>query len=387
MPSTFEHLEQTLATNGPTTLIEELCRELRQRQDYHGLFYAMLLQARVRLGLPPVQTGHSDEIPKDLQEPYEDAIRVAARTAGQLHLDQEDIAGAWPFFRMIGEPGPVAKAIEQAHIGEEEGEKLQQIIGIALHEGANPTKGYELVLQRYGICNAITMFGQNAVQSPEARERCLKLLIRTLYHELRERLAGDLESRGSVFEGHPKSVKELLALLPPFTEEEFYHIDLSHVSSVVQFSIDLPVCQEMRLAQELCEYGKRLASKFRTPGEPPFEEVYEDYYAYFSVLLGDDAEENLARFRVKAEAADQQETTLPGEVLVTLLHRLGRDGDAVQAYVRYLGSADARRLSCPSLPELCQQTGNFQPLVEVALRRGDLVNFAAGLMQSRFTAP
>lgn len=383
MPTSFEVLEQTLETCGPEPLAEELCRELRAKKDYHGLFYAMLLQARIRLGLPAVQTGRSEEFPQDLQGPYEEAIRVAARTVGQLHLDQGDIAGAWPFFRMIGDHGPVAEAIEQTQIGDDEGEKLQQIIGIALHEGANPTRGYELVLQRYGICNAITMFGQNAVQSPEARERCLKLLIRTLYHELRERLAADLESRGSAFEGHPKSVKGLLALLPPFTEEEFYHIDLSHLGSVVQFSIDLPVCEEMRLAQELCEYGKRLAPKFRTPGEPPFVDVYEDYYAYFSVLLGDSVEANLARFRAQAEAADPQETTLPGEVLVTLLHRLGHDAEAVYAFVRHLGSADARRLSCPSLPELCQRTGDFHPLIEVAVRRGDLVNFAAGLVQSR----
>jgi hypothetical protein len=32
---------------------------------------------------------------------------------------------------------------------------------------------------------------------------------------------------------------------------------------------------------------------------------------------------------------------------------------------------------------LCHQTGDYQPLVEVSLRRGDLVNFAAGLLQQR----
>jgi hypothetical protein len=388
MSSTFETLEHTLEMHGPARMTEELCRELRSKKDYHGLFYALILKDRLRLGLPPVHSGRFDDIPPDLQKPFDEAIREAARTVGQLYLDEGDIAAAWPFFRMISEPGPVAAAIELAKITEEEGEKLQQIISIALHEGAHPVKGFKLVVQRYGICNAITTFGQGAVQAPEAREQCLKLLVRTLYNELRERLAADLESRGLVVPrisqaGGGGAIAQMLLLLPPFTEEEFYHIDLSHLSSVVQFSIDLPVCEEMRLAQELCAYGMRLAPKFRNPGEPPFEDLYEDYHAFFSVLLGDNVEENLARFRAKAETANADETTLPGEVLVMLLHRLGRDAEAVQAFARYLGSVDARRLSCPSLPELCQITGDYGPLVEVSLRRGDLVNYAAGLLQGR----
>jgi hypothetical protein len=53
----------------------------------------------------------------------------------------------------------------------------------------------------------------------------------------------------------------------------------------------------------------------------------------------------------------------------------------VAAYARYLAQADARQLRCPSLQELCAKAGDFRPLVEVSLRRGDLVNYAAGLLQ------
>jgi hypothetical protein len=69
-------------------------------------------------------------------------------------------------------------------------------------------------------------------------------------------------------------------------------------------------------------------------------------------------------------------------VLINLLVRLGRHRDAVGAYGRYLAQADARQLSCPSLQELCEKAGDYQPLVEVSIRRGDLVNYAAGLLQA-----
>jgi hypothetical protein len=401
MPSNFELLEQILETRGPDQLLDELCNTLRETKDYHGLFYALVLKERVRLGLSAVQPARAEDVPKELQEPYENAIRVAARTVGQLFLDEGDIAGAWPFYRMIGEPGPIATAIDAARISEDEGEKLQQVIQIALHEGANPLKGFELVIQRYGICNAITMFGQGAVQTPEARTQCLKLLVRSLYSELRERLAADLEGRGEITPPTPPSqggeqreaqrlqspglatVRDMVKLLNPFTEEEFYHIDVSHLSTVVQFSIDLPVCEEMNLAAELCEYGMKLSPKFRGAGEPPFEDMYRDYHFYFEVLLGKDVEEGIAHFRSKAEAADPQETTLPGEVLVNLLVRLERYPEAVRAFTRYLGQADARQLGCPSLQELCHRIGDYKPLVEVSVRRGDLVNYAAGLLQER----
>ncbi len=127
----------------------------------------------------------------------------------------------------------------------------------------------------------------------------------------------------------------------------------------------------------------KLSPKFQSPGDPPFENLYRDYHVYFQTLLGQDVDEGIAHFRAKAEAADPQETTLPGEVLVTLLVRLERYAEAVQAFARYLGQADARRLSCPSLQELCHEIGDYRPLVEVSLRRGDLVNYAAGLLQER----
>ena len=45
-------------------------------------------------------------------------------------------------------------------------------------------------------------------------------------------------------------------------EDDGYHIDTSHLSSVVQMAVHLTPCDELRLARELCAYGKRLSPRF-----------------------------------------------------------------------------------------------------------------------------
>ena len=65
---------------------------------------------------------------------------------------------------------------------------------IAYYEGVHPRKGFDWVIERNGICNAITTLGGQDVQhAPEDRQYCLKRLVRALYAELRERLAAEIE--------------------------------------------------------------------------------------------------------------------------------------------------------------------------------------------------
>jgi hypothetical protein len=381
MTSIFEELEAKLDEQNPREMVARLCEVLRERQDYQGLFYAMILGKRLELGLPAVQVGKSDDIPRRLLEPYEDAIRAAAREVGQLYLAQGALGAAWPYFRMIGEHEPIVSAIDQ--LEPDDSERTQQAIEIAFHEGVSPRRGFDLLLQRYGICSAITTVGQAMQMPADVREHCVKRLIRTLHAELRERLANELSSRGEEAPADA-SVTELIRRLDWPEGEEFYHVDVSHLGAVTQYSLHLPPCEELELAIELCAYGEKLSPRFRYHTDPPFEDQYRDYSIYLKVLAGRDVDEGLEHFRAKAEAADPETVgTYPAQVLVTLLDRTGRTEEALAAYARYLAQADMRELSCPPLPELCQKAGDFRPLVEVSHRRGDLVNYAAGLLQSR----
>ena len=51
-------------------------------------------------------------------------------------------------------------------------------------------------------------------------------------------------------------------------EDDLYHIDLTHLSSVVQMSIHLPACEELALARELCVYGQQISPRMRFRRSP-----------------------------------------------------------------------------------------------------------------------
>src|SRR5262249_10969390 len=149
-PTIYDRLRQTLADRGADAAITQLCTELQERKEYAPLFYALLLKKRHELGVSPVPTEASQNLPESVHAPYEEAIREAGRRVGQLYLDEDDIPGAWMYFRMLGEPEPVAQALDKAQPGD--GEDGLQLMEIAFHHGVNPKKGFDWILERHGIC-------------------------------------------------------------------------------------------------------------------------------------------------------------------------------------------------------------------------------------------
>lgn len=380
-PALFDLIDHTLTSDGPVPAIDRLCDELRQRKDYHALFYALLLKKRVDLGISPVPTGASADVPAEHQEAYEDAIRHAGRLVGGLYLDEGNIPQAWMYFRMLGESEPVARALDA--VKPAEGEDCQPLVEIAFHQGVRPVAGFRLLLDRYGLCSAVTTLGNRDVPlREEDRVECTKILVRALYAELVERLKTEI-TRHEGAAPPSDSVAALIEAREWLFAEDSYHIDVSHLGSVVQLSLSLPACQEARMARELCSYGRRLSSRFRYPGEPPFEDQYADSDRYLGVILGEDVDGNLAHFRTQAAADPETIGTFPAEVLVNLLLKIGRTGEALEAAIKYLAEADDRRLSCPRIPELCEKAGNYEALSRVARDRGDAVHFLAGRLAAR----
>ncbi len=375
----FDDLKQALDHEGATPAIDRLCQALREGKDYTGLFYALLMKKRYELGVSPVPTGSAQDLPAEVHAPYEEAIRQAGRLVGNLFLEDGNIANAWAFFRMLGEPEPVAKALENFH--PVEGEDCHPVVDIAFHQGVHVRKGFELILQRFGICSAITtLSGQDFGHAPADREYCIHRLVRALYDELKERLIGEIEHKQG-FKPTAQTVRDLIAGRDWLFAEDFYHVDVSHLSSVVQMASHLGPCPELDLARELCAYGQNLSSRFQFTSDPPFEDQYKDYGIYLAILAGDHVEEGLAHFRKKAEEADPQTVgTYPAEVLVNLLLRLNRSQEALAVARKYLSRADDTRLSCPGIADLCQRNKDFLALAEVAREQGNAVHYVAGLL-------
>lgn len=378
----FDELQQTLTAHGPAAAIDRLCNELRERREYHALFYALLLKKRHELGVSPIPTGPAEQLPAELHEPYENAIRDAGRLVGRLYLDQGDIPQAWAYFRMLGEPAPVAEALEKARPAE--GEDVQALVEIGYHHGVHPRRGFDLLLERFGICSAITTVSSGEFpHGSDVRVYCINRLVRALYNELRERLSADIERREGAAPA-AKSVRELMAGRDDLFEDDFYHIDMSHLSSVVQMSVHLPPSEELNLARELCRYGQKLSPRFQYASEPPFENQYLDYGVYLDLLAGENVEQGLAHFQAKVDAMNvDNDGTMAAEVLVNLLLKLDRPAQAVKVARKHLGGADGRRLSCPGITELCQRANDYQSLAEAAREQGDSVHFLAGLLAGR----
>src|SRR5262249_14177535 len=148
----------------------------------------------------------------------------------------------------LGEPAPVAQAI--ANIQPPEGEECQPIVDIAFHQGVNVRRGFDIILQRYGICSAITTIsGYDFPTGKDDRDYCVKRLVRALYEELKGRLIADIEQKQG-FKPTATSVRELIAGRDWLFAEDYYHIDVSHLSAVVQMAGHLGPSDELELARE-----------------------------------------------------------------------------------------------------------------------------------------
>jgi hypothetical protein len=383
--STFATLRDELSAAGPLAAADKLCDHLRAAEDFQALFFALLLKKRVQLGVSPFPTGPGDDMPAHMHAEYEQAVREAGREVGQIYLSRNDLFKAFGMFRMLGELEPVKAALDTYTPGEDD--DTYGVVDIAWQQGVHPTKGFDIVLARHGICSAITMVGgADLSRSPEVRDHCVKGLVRGLYAQLKERLTGDLNGRG-VSVPADASVRQIIAGRDELFADDGYHIDISHLSSVVQFAMHLPPCPEHDLAVELCEYGAKLSPNLHGDTHPPFDGGYADYKVYLDIVGDRDRETGLEHFKAKLPAATAVGNTLPAEVLVNLLLRLDRLPDAVAVAREHLADVGEQELSCPSLGELARRAKDYETLAAAAERGGDHVTYLAGLIAGKSPSP
>ena len=379
MSSVYDDLQQTLAADGPDAAIERLIKRLRETQEFGHLFYALLMKKRHEMGVTPIPTRPAQELPETVHADYEEAIRQAGRTVGNLYIDAGDIPAAWHYFRLIGDPQPVRDALER--YVPTENEDIYPLVEIAFHHRVHPGRGFDLVLDRQGICSSITILGSfDSGLEPGVRAYCVRRLVAALHEQLTERLRAEIE-RHDHKPPEATTIPDLITGRRWLFGDDAYLIDLSHLGSVVQMSLHLPPDDPgIPKARELCAYGAKLSKKMQSPGEPPFEELYRDAGIYLKVLAGVDVDAGLGHFRAKVKTMDLDRGTLPAEVYVNLLLHVGRTADAIKVARTYLTDADERQLSSPGPLELCRRTGDFAAFADVARVRGDAVHFLAGLL-------
>ena len=378
MTDSFSQLTETKPA-GASAVFDKLLESLKASNDFHRLFDATLMRKKHELGLPLLRPTSLDDVPSEKRTDFEKTYVETAREVGQLFLDAGQIANAWLYFRTIREPGPVAKALEAMPSRREPGDETEELIQVALFDGANPAKGVEWMLRTHGTCSTITSLEQQMARIPaDDRKRCAAILVKHLYNDLTESVRADVQRRMALAPP-ADTLREAIAGRDWLFQEGNYHIDVSHLNAVVRFSRFLDKdCPELKLAIELTEYGSHLDPQFQYPGDPPFGEFYPAHRHFLQALAGDKVDEAIAYFREKLNAEpDAPDQQLIAYVMVDLASRIGRWDIAVELAEQHLTNLEEGGFS---FAELCRDAGRMDALQRVAQGKNDLVTFTAALL-------
>lgn len=379
----LEPIRNALESAGPAAAADVLVGELRKSKDYDRLFDALLIRTRVKLGVPVVKPTSFDDVPADKQREFEDAYLAAAREVGTLLLSDGNLRRAWAYFRTIGEPQPVADALANIDPAGLDYDRTNELIEIALHDGANRVAGLRILLASHGTCNTVTMTDQVLpMMTADERRQAAALLVRDVYEGLTGNLKRDVESRLAGVEA-PSTARELIAGRDFLFENANYHIDVSHLHSTVRFARALmPTDPELALAIELAEYGSKLDRQFRYPADPPFDEYYEAHLAYLKAVANVDREASLAYFRQRlASESDERDRQIIAYVLVDLLTRCDKFNDAAEIAAEHL--SELEEPGGFSFSSLCGKAGRLDLLRAAAEKAGDPVRYAAAMIAER----
>lgn len=371
--SDFSVLQTALDQGGIPRAIDELIRLLRDCKDFHKLFDARLVRKKQALGLPVARPTSLDGLTGETRKEVEAEYIAAAREVGDLFLAEGDIPSAWMYFQVIREKQPVADALRELPVKLDDDRRLEQLIHIALYQQVLPEKGVEWLLNRQGTCSTITTLDQAMQQlTTEQRNACAKVMVRHLYSDLCGNVRREVERKLAMLPP-TDSLRELLFGRDFLFDNGNYHIDVSHLNSIVRFARQLnPGDAELDLALQLAEYGCKLEPRLQYPGEPPFEDFFTAHANFFKVLLGRDQDAALAYFRNKLEQEpDEQDKPLLAYVLVDLLSRVDRLSEAVPLAAQYLTKIGDDGLS--SVAELCEEAHAADALADVAREQNNLL--------------
>ncbi|MCA9169114.1 MAG: hypothetical protein KDB23_15675 [Planctomycetales bacterium] len=376
----FLDLDKTLANDGPLAMLDRLAAQLQEAHKYHEWFEARKLRLRHSLGLPLLPVQADEHVPEATRTKLDEGLIEACREVGTWLLRAGRVRESWHYLRAVGDREFVRNELAELT---PTAENLDEFLELWLHEGLDYERGFAALLEQYGTCNSITTYDSVMYGKPRAdRAIGARLLVRHLHAELIGNLRAHLERTGG-FVPAEFHVSSLIAEHDWLFADHTYHIDTTHLASVVRFARDVDDVESQQLASELAEYGMHLDATLQYPGDPPFDDLYPASLRYFRALLGEEVEETLEYFRERAEQANPREdTTIAIEVYVDLLARLGQARLAIDECLRLIPAGIPLTGRAPSLYELAASCGDFCPLTELSRIRGDLIGYALSKLSS-----
>ncbi len=301
----------------------------RQERKFPELFEVLKSRIRFRLGLPLIYRGGPEPLTAEQQQQLETELLRACQEVGTAMLDEGQIAQGWVYLQPLSDQDLVRSLIEQVDVHDD---NVDEIIEIALGQGAAPAFGFQLLLERQGTCNAITFFDTQLFAQPESVRRSLAgLLVNHIYRETCRNVRHCIHERErSVNAVDEDQLPALIKNRRWLFDQCGHHLDVTHLVSVLRIA---RICDErdvLTRALQMAEYGCQLDDQLRLPGEPPFRQPFKDHRLFFQALLGIETEAALQHFARQAESA-KVEIDGPAcrHVLMELLHRTGNAKRAI----------------------------------------------------------
>lgn len=372
-----QRLQQAIEAGGVAAGLQEMESELRTKKLYHELFEVLKMTSRFQLGLPLVAFDEDEKVDEKIRNQLDERLLESCREVGTLFLKEGHVQEGWMYLRPTGDLETAANLISQIELNEE---NLESVIAVLLSEGVDPKRGFQLVLEHYGTCNAITTFeGEVARQKKSVQSEAAMQLVGQLHAELKENLRFDWEKR---FGSPPPegSFADWLAAHPEMVAERAYHIDTSHLSSVVRFAKLTDDLETIEKALDLADYGAAIDKCYHYEGEEPFTEHFDSHRKFFLILLGRDVDACLDYFRARAEAVDvHTQGTMAAETYIDLLSRVGRLDEAIDSSIKYLAGRRVMGIA-PPIASLCQKLGSYEKLIDHFQSSGDVLGVGTGML-------
>ena len=365
--------------------LEVVAEHFRQARKYPEMFEALKGSIRQQLDLPVIYGGETEELPPETQQQLEDRLLAACSTVGKLLLQDGQIAESWMYLRPLSNQQQVRELLEAITVDEE---NVDEVIEVCLYQWAAPVFGYRVLLTHQGTCNGITFFDTQATyQTPKIRNRLAEILTRHVHDELLSNVVKQLNEDSNQVISKQEGLRSLVQHHASLFENCGHHLDVTHLAAVVRIARFCEQQELLPMALALCEYGKRLDPQLHYPGEPPFEQTYEDHLWFFKALSGEEVDQATKHFRAKHEDYQEQLFKTASQMaLIELMARTGQSKEAIECAIQ-LHTFESEQdneaaVSMQTLIGLAESERDIETLMKYFKSNDDLLGFSLAALQN-----
>lgn len=387
--SDFDHLSSTIKNKGVDQGLDYLEQVFRQKSQYPQLFEVLKMKCRQRLRLPLLANSQTEALDDPIQQQLEDGLIAACHEVGIALVKAGQLEQGWAYLQPVGNRRSIQEVIREFPVTDESREPL---IEICLGQGLDPSHGYRILIEHFGVCDAITTFDMQASRFDRVvRRELAEILLRRFYAELCHNLVTIIRREKMILSElaidatpEEKSLAQLFEDYPALGSNSIHAIDATHLVSVIRIARVVTEPDDLRKGVELCEYGKQLHSDFHYPCPPPFESTFHDHSIYFRALFGENTDQGIAHFERKCEGVDVgQHGGVAYETLIDLLVRVGQRQKAIKIYLEQIWGKFEPLGIAPSVFQIAQTESETNELERQFAKQNDLLSFGICLMQFR----